>query len=74
MRLAVPQRDADVFVDGTFVGTVDNFDGSTQQANLEAGPHKIEVVKDGFEPMAFNVNVTPGHTITYRTAMHPLLQ
>ena len=43
VRLAVPQRDAEVFVDGNFVGTVDNFDGSTQQANLEAGPHRIEV-------------------------------
>ena len=66
------QRDAEVFVDSNFVGTVDNFDGSTQQANLQAGPHRIEVRKEGFEPMAFDVNVTPGRTITYRSAMRPL--
>jgi hypothetical protein len=68
----VPVRDAEVLVDGYFVGTVDNFDGRLQQANLEAGPHRIEVRRDGFEPISFDVNVLPGRTITYRANMRPL--
>jgi hypothetical protein len=72
VRLDLPNRDAEVFVDGYFVGTVDNFDGRLQQANLEAGPHRIEVRREGFEPIAFDVNVQPGRTITYRANMRAL--
>ena len=72
VRIDVPQRDAEVLVDGYFVGTVDDFDGRFQQANLEAGPHRIEIRGDGLEPIAFDVNVQPGRTITYRSSMRPL--
>jgi hypothetical protein len=71
VRIDVPQRDAEVYVDGYFVGQVDDFDGRLQQANLEAGPHQIEVRKPGFETITFEVNVEPGRTITYRSSMRP---
>lgn len=73
VRIDLPQRDAEVSADGYFVGTVDDFDGVLQQANLEAGPHRIEIRAQGFEPIAFDVNVEPGRTITYRSSMRPLL-
>jgi hypothetical protein len=72
LRIDLPQRDAEVYVDGNFVGTVDNFDGRTQQANLEAGPHQIEILSPEFEPIQFSVNIEPGRTITYRGAMREL--
>ncbi len=72
VRIDLPQRDAEVYVDGYFVGTVDDFDGVLQQANLEAGPHHIEVRDPGFETITFDVNVEPGRTITYRASMRPL--
>jgi PEGA domain-containing protein len=72
LRIDVPQRDAEVYVDGYFVGTVDNFDGRLQQANLEAGPHQIEIRSPEFEPIQFNVNIEAGRTITYRGAMRPV--
>ena len=72
VRIDLPQRDAEVFADGYFVGTVDNFDGVLQQANLEAGPHRIEIRDEGYEPIFFDVNVEPGRTITYRASMRPL--
>ena len=71
VRIDLPQRDAEVFVDGYFVGTVDDFDGRLQQANLETGPHRIEVRHPGFAPIQFEVNVEPGRTITYRGDMRP---
>lgn len=73
VRIDLPQRDAEVFVDGYFVGMVNDFDGRLQQANLEAGPHRVEVRADGFEPIVFDVNVEPGRTITYRASMRPLV-
>lgn len=72
VRIDLPQRDAEVYVDGYFTGTVDNFDGVLQQANIEAGPHRIEIREPGFETISFDVNVEPGRTITYRASMRPL--
>jgi hypothetical protein len=69
VRLDLPQRDAEVYVDGYYTGVVDDFDGTFQQINLEPGPHKIEVRAEGFEPVSFDVNVQPGRTITYRAAL-----
>jgi hypothetical protein len=71
VRIDLPQRNAEVFVDGYFVGVVDDFDGSFQQVNLEPGPHRIEVRAPGFETVSFDVNVTPGRTITYRAGLKP---
>mgnify|MGYP002784449151 CR=1 FL=1 len=74
VRIDLPQRQAEVFVDGYFVGTVDNFDGVRQQANLEAGPHRIEVRDPDHQSLSFDVNVQPGRTVTYRGSMRPLYQ
>jgi hypothetical protein len=70
-RIALPQRDAEVYVDGYYAGVVDDFDGNLQQVNLEPGPHHLEVRAEGFEPAEFDVNVEPGRTITYRTVLRP---
>jgi hypothetical protein len=72
VRIDLPQRDAQVYVGGYFVGIVDEFDGVFQQLNLEAGPHRIEVRADGYEPIVFDIRVQPGRTITYRASMRPL--
>jgi hypothetical protein len=72
VRIDLPHRDAEVYVDGYFVGVVDDFDGVFQQVNVEAGPHRIEVRAPGFETIAFEVNIEPGRTITYRGPMRPL--
>jgi hypothetical protein len=72
VRIDLPQRDAQVFVGGYFVGVVDDFDGVFQQLNLEPGPHRIEVRAPEYEAIAFDVRVEPGRTITYRASMRPL--
>jgi hypothetical protein len=71
VRIDVPQRDAEVYLDGYFAGAVDNYDGTFQQLNLEPGPHKLEIRAPGFSTVAFDVNVEPGRTITYRTSLRP---
>ncbi len=72
VRIQLPQRQAEVWVGGYFVGTVDDFDGSFQQLNLEPGAHRIEVREPGFDPIAFDVKVEPGRTIHYRSDMKPV--
>jgi hypothetical protein len=67
LRIQDAPGDAQVFVDGYYVGMVDEFDGV-----LEAGPHRIEIRAPGLDPVVFDVNVRPGQTITYRARMQPL--
>lgn len=71
IRIDVPQRDAEVVVDGNFAGTVEDFNGRTQALPLSPGSHHIEIRAKGFETASFDVNVDPGRTITYRSSLRP---
>jgi hypothetical protein len=66
VRIVDAPPDAQVFVDGYYAGVVDDYDGVFQHLNLEAGPHYIEIEAYGYPPIAFDVQVVPGQTITYR--------
>jgi hypothetical protein len=66
IALEMSPYDADVFVDGTYAGHVEDFDGTTQPLTLTAGMHEIEVQAQGYEPMRINVEVQPGQVIPYR--------
>ena len=66
VRLRVRPRDAQVFVDGYYAGTVDDYDGTFQALRLESGPYHIELRLPGYETLEFDVRVTPGQRIDYR--------
>ena len=65
IRIVDAPRDAQVFVDGYYAGVVDDYDGVFQHLNLEAGPHHIQIEAQGYPPIAFDVRVEPGQTVTY---------
>ncbi len=65
VRITGAPHDAEVYVDGNYVGRVDDFDGAFQHANLRPGPHRVEIRAPGLSPTMFSVNVAPGQTITY---------
>jgi hypothetical protein len=65
LRLKIKPKDASVFVDGFYAGRVDDFDGVFQRLHIEPGPHRIEVRADGYEPLTFDVRITPDRTLTY---------
>ena len=66
LRLKLKPRDGKVYVDGYFVGTVDEFDGLFQKLGIDAGGHRIEVKAPGFETVSFEVLITPNETVTYK--------
>lgn len=66
LRLKIKPREAKVYIDGYFVGEVDSFDGLFQRLGLEAGGHRVEIRADGFEPLQFEVLITPGESVTYK--------
>jgi hypothetical protein len=69
LRLKLKPRDAEVYVDGYYAGIVDEFDGIFQRLRLDSGPHRIEVRAAGYEPLTFEVRITPDHTTTYQGEM-----
>ena len=71
-RLQVKPRHAEVFVDGYFVGMVDDFDGWSQRLDLEPGEHEIEIYLAGHRTYRQQVLFRPGATVRIEHAMQPL--
>jgi hypothetical protein len=59
VRVQVKPREASVYVDGYFVGTVDDFDGFSQRLRLVPGVHEVQIYLDGYK------------TITQKTLYRP---
>jgi len=71
LRLDIDQRDAEVYINGYYAGVIDEFDGRLQGLRLEPGNYQVEVALPGFEPLQFDVQITPGRTTTYRGSLSP---
>jgi hypothetical protein len=69
LRIKVTPRDAAVYVDGYFVGHVDDFDGVLQKLHLSPGPHRLELRDSNYESLTFDVRIDSAQTITYRGEM-----
>jgi hypothetical protein len=63
--------DAAVFVDGVYVGTANNFSATAPPLLLAAGRHHFELRAQAYQPMVFDVDVTPGQVVPYRGTMQP---
>jgi hypothetical protein len=57
---------AAVFVDGTYVGTAENFGPTSQPLGLPLGRHHIQIRASGYQDMAFDADITAGQVIPYR--------
>jgi hypothetical protein len=66
LQLDVDPRRAQVYVDGSYVGLVDEFSGYYHHLDLPAGSHLIEIFESGYQPLILEIVVPPGRTTTYR--------
>ena len=62
----IQPSDADLFVDGEYVGSVGTFTPYGEPLTLWPGVHRIAIVRDGFRTMEWEVAVQPGQVIPYR--------
>jgi hypothetical protein len=72
VRVEVRPRQAEVFVDGYFAGTADDFDGVFQRLNIEPGEHEIVVYLEGHRPFSQRFYLQPGKSFNIRHTMEPL--
>ena len=72
LRLQVSPRDTEVFIDGYYAGTVDDFDGFFQRLHLEPGEHEVTLYLQGHRTANQMIYSQPGRTLRVRHAMEPL--
>ena len=72
LKLKVKPSDAEVHVDGYYVGVVNDFDGVFEQLSLEAGVHRIEIRANGYQTLSFEVKIEQRDVITYRGELQAL--
>jgi len=72
LRVQVTPKQTEVYVDGYYAGTVDDFDGVFQRLRLESGSHDLTLYLDGFKTVHQRIYVQPTSTFRVRYTMHPL--
>jgi PEGA domain len=69
LRIKASPRSAKVYVNGSLVGTVDEFDGLANHLRLETGTHRLELRADGYQTLSKDVTVSADKTLTERLSM-----
>jgi hypothetical protein len=69
LHLQLQPGTAQVYIDGAYMGTVDDFRRLIPGRALEAGMHRVELRASGYETVAFDAFISPRETLTYRADM-----
>jgi hypothetical protein len=72
VRLEVEPKETEVFVDGYYAGTVDDFDGLFQRLRVEPGEHDIELYLAGHRSRRQKIYLQPTGTFRVKHSMEPL--
>jgi PEGA domain len=71
-RIQVKPREAQVYVNGYFVGTVDDFDGVWQRLHLPPGEHELTLYLEGYRTFTQKVLFRPATTLKINHELQPL--
>jgi len=69
VRIMATPREAEVYVDGYLVGTVDDFDGWSQRLRLEPGEHEIELYLEGHRSVRQKMLFRPSESYKIRASL-----
>ena len=72
VRIIATPREAEVYVDGYLVGTVDDFDGWSQRLRIQPGEHEVELYLEGYRSVRQKMLFRPGETYKIRAALDKL--
>jgi hypothetical protein len=71
-RLEIKPREAQVYVDGYYVGVVNDFDGAWQRLDLPPGEHEITVYLQGYQTYRQRTFFRPGQDYHFKAILEPL--
>ena len=71
-RLEIKPRNAQVYLDGYYVGVVDDFDGVWQRLDLPSGDHEITVYLQGYQTYRQRTFFRPGQDYHFKAILEPL--
>ena len=69
LSFEITPSDAQVFVDGRYVGTAGQFTPTSQPLGLTPGRHHVEIRAQGYRTMDLDVDIVPGQVIPYQGAL-----
>lgn len=72
LRLQVSPRNTEVFVDGYYAGTVDDFDGIFQRLRLESGEYEVTLYLSGYRTVTQRLLLQADRTLRVKHVMEPL--
>ena len=71
-RLEIKPRNAQVYLDGYYVGVVNDFDGAWQRLDLPSGDHEITVYLQGYQTYRQRTFFRPGQDYHFKAILEPL--
>jgi hypothetical protein len=66
MSFEIQPSNAQVYVDGQYVGTVGQFSPTSQPLGLTAGRHHIQITAPGYRTMDFDADIVAGDVLPYQ--------
>ncbi|HOG28252.1 MAG TPA: PEGA domain-containing protein [Vicinamibacterales bacterium] len=67
----IEPSDADLYIDGEYVGEVGQFSPYGEPLTLVPGVHRIAIVRDGYMTLEWDVEVEAGMVLPYHGVMEP---
>jgi hypothetical protein len=69
LSLDIQPYDANVYVDGEYLGIVSDFSPREAPLTLPSGRHHIEIDSPGYAPLSFDITVVPRQVIPYQGSL-----
>jgi hypothetical protein len=69
VKLDVKPGNAEVYVDGYYMGQARDFGGTFHHLDLAGGDHKIEIRANGYQPLTVDLKIMAGRTVNYRAEL-----
>lgn len=68
----VSPEEAQIYLDGRYIGTADDFDGNPDYLYLKTGRYRIEFRLEGYETLTRQIEARPGMTLGFTDKLHKI--
>jgi hypothetical protein len=72
LRFETNPPSAEVYVDGFYRGSADDYGINGRTLDLEPGAHRVQLRANGYAPVEFNVRIVANETTRYRGDLAPI--